>query len=95
MLWHSAPRVAAVCEKVDDLQHHLEQQVLKYHCNVCAMVVLQDAESNYYADPKPFYEVNRINNDLDFQTMQQLHLRLLRMRDRHSVFRCGIITSKV
>jgi hypothetical protein len=55
----SAPRVSAVCGKVDNLHHCLAQQLVKYHYDVCAKVVLQDAESNFYADSKPFYEDER------------------------------------
>ena len=54
---NSAPRVAAVYQKIYDFHHDLTHQLIKYHCNICATVVLQDAESNFYSDPKPFHEV--------------------------------------
>ncbi|XP_065836369.1 uncharacterized protein KIAA0825 homolog isoform X3 [Oscarella lobularis] len=37
-------------------QKHL---IVDYHIQSTVTVVLQDAESNYYADPKPFYEDER------------------------------------
>ncbi|XP_062516572.1 uncharacterized protein KIAA0825 homolog isoform X2 [Corticium candelabrum] len=55
----SAPRVAAVYQKIYDFHHDLTHQLIKYHCNICATVVLQDAESNFYSDPKPFHEDER------------------------------------
>lgn len=44
-------------QKYQDTVEALRDQLTSYCVQVCSTCILQDAESHYWADPKPFYEV--------------------------------------
>ncbi|KAM9810959.1 uncharacterized protein KIAA0825 homolog [Neosynchiropus ocellatus] len=46
-------------QKYQDTVKAIRDQLTGYCFHVCATCVLQDAESHYWADPKPFYEGER------------------------------------
>lgn len=44
-------------QRYQDTVDALKDQLTSYCVQVCSTCILQDAESNHWADPKPFYEV--------------------------------------
>lgn len=61
MFHSSAPRPLTLLpiQKYQEMTDALREQLSSYCVQICCTCIFQDAESHHWADPKPFYEVEK------------------------------------